>query len=707
VPTVAEPLSQGVGGGGEPCESAEEGGCCALQAHTGAHAATEEGGGAEGGEPESGPDREGGDGAGGQAAQGCAGAVALDEEDLAGTGAAVAGAEGVPDEGIVDKANAEAAAAGAQGEVEVFAKGVEVGVEATRGVEDLAAEEDGRAGEGADFATGGATGVGEGATAFPGEVEAVEEQAVAGVVDALDAVGGVGEHDAGLVDAGAVGGERADHGGDEVGAGFGVVVEDEDGAITDVGKAEVRGGREAGGGGAAHDGEVGGFGGQVDGVGVADGHDDVCGRVRLGAEAGDGALEPLSAEAGDEDGGGRGVGHRSVGYPRRTPRGHESRVVGGRVSGSTFGRLFRVTTFGESHGGALGVVVDGCPAGLELDLDAVRAALARRRPGTSKFVTARKETDAFEVLSGVFDGRTLGTPLSMVVRNKDADPRSYKPFADRYRPSHADFVYDAKHGFRTWQGGGRASARETVARVAAGAVAEQVLQAVGPVELVAWVDRLGGVQASVDPATVSRAAVDRHPLRCPDADAAERMVDVLQAARKDGDTVGGVVRCVVRGVPAGLGEPVFDKLEAALAGAMLSIPAAKGFESGSGYAGVDLRGRDHNDVWEPDGAGGARTRSNHSGGIQGGISNGMPIAFSVAFKPVATVFFEQETVDDRGRAATVKPKGRHDPCVVQRAVPIVEAMAALVLVDALLVQRSRAGLGTTPAVGQWPWEGRE
>ncbi len=378
-------------------------------------------------------------------------------------------------------------------------------------------------------------------------------------------------------------------------------------------------------------------------------------------------------------------------------------MVGG---GSSFGRLFSVTTFGESHGGGLGVVIDGCPAGLVLDLEAIQAALSRRRPGQSRFVSARKEADAFEVLSGLFDGRTLGTPLALLVRNKDADPRAYKPFADRYRPSHADFTYDAKHGFRTWQGGGRASARETVARVAAGAVAEQVLQQVGPIEIVAWVDRLAGIQASVDAHSVTRADVEAHLLRCPDAQVVEAMEAAIAAARKDGDTVGGVVRCVVRGVPPGLGEPVFDKLEAVLAGAMLSIPAAKGFESGSGYGGVDLRGSAHNDIWEADNHGGARTRSNHSGGIQGGISNGMPISFSVAFKPVATVFFEQETIDNQGQSATVKPKGRHDACVLPRAVPIVEAMAALVLVDALLVQRARAGLGTTPPLGAWPWAGR-
>jgi chorismate synthase len=344
---------------------------------------------------------------------------------------------------------------------------------------------------------------------------------------------------------------------------------------------------------------------------------------------------------------------------------------------------------------------------LVLDTEAMDLALSRRRPGQSRLVSARRETDQVEVLSGLFERRTLGTPLTLLVRNKDADPRAYKPFADRYRPSHADFTYDAKHGFRTWQGGGRASARETVARVAAGAVAEQVLKQVADVRIVAWVDRLGGIQAAVDPKGLTRETVDADPLRCPDTDAVTQMHAVLKDARRSGDTVGGVVRCVVTGVPAGWGEPVFDKLEARLAAAMLSIPAAKGFESGSGYAGIDLRGSSHNDLWEPDQAGGARTRTNHSGGIQGGVSNGMPIVLSVAFKPVATVFFEQDTVDVQGASTTVEPRGRHDPCVLPRAVPIVEAMAALVLVDAMLEQRARSGIGTTPMMGKWPWTDRE
>lgn len=363
--------------------------------------------------------------------------------------------------------------------------------------------------------------------------------------------------------------------------------------------------------------------------------------------------------------------------------------------GSTFGQLFRVTTFGESHGGGLGVVVDGCPPGLTLDLAAVQAELDRRRPGQSALVTNRKEPDRVEVLSGLDEqGRTLGSPLAMLVRNKDADPRAYAPFRHLYRPSHADFTTDARYGLRAWQGGGRASARETVGRVAAGAVARQALARDCGVEIVGWVARIGDEAAQVDAETVDRAAVEAHPTRCPDPAAAERMEALIRAVRKDGDTIGGVVQLVCRGVPPGLGDPVFDKLEADLAKAMLSLPAAKGFESGSGYAGTRMRGTRHNDLFEPAGPPGAvRTRTNHSGGIQGGISNGMPVTCTVAFKPVATVFVEQDTVDDQGRPATIKPRGRHDACVLPRAVPMVEAMAALVLMDHWMRWRA---LGVAP-----------
>jgi len=359
--------------------------------------------------------------------------------------------------------------------------------------------------------------------------------------------------------------------------------------------------------------------------------------------------------------------------------------------GSQIGRLFRVTTFGESHGGGVGCVVEGCPPGLELDLGAVQAELARRRPGQSSLTTQRKEADQGEVLSGLFEGRTLGTALAMLVRNTDADPRAYAPFKDRYRPSHADFTYDAKYGLRAWAGGGRASARETVGRVAAGAVARQVLASLSPVQVVAWVDRVQHVQAHVDADAVTSEQVDASVVRCPDAQASARMEARIREVRAQGDTVGGVVRCVVRGMPQGLGDPVFDKLEADLAKALMSLPASKGFEIGSGFAGTELTGLQHNDAFEPDGSGGVRTRTNRSGGVQGGISNGMPLTLAVAFKPVATVFKEQDTVDTQGRATTIKPRGRHDPCVLPRAVPMVEAMVCLTLCDHLLRQRGQVG----------------
>lgn len=361
--------------------------------------------------------------------------------------------------------------------------------------------------------------------------------------------------------------------------------------------------------------------------------------------------------------------------------------------GSTFGKLFCITTFGESHGGGLGVVIDGCPPGLALDLGGVEAQLRRRRPGQSRLVSNRKEPDEVEVLSGLFEGRTLGSPLAFLVRNKDADPSAYAPFRHLYRPSHADYTTEARFGVRNWQGGGRASARETVARVAAGAVAEQVLAEAG-IEIVGWVDRVGSIEAKVDPNGLVRAAVDQHPTRCPDLEAAAEMEALIRSVRADGDTVGGVVRVVARGVPAGLGDPVFDKLEADLAKAVMSLPAAKGVESGSGFAGSRMRGSQHNDPFVPGPvAGSVCTRTNHSGGIQGGISNGMPITLAVAFKPVATIFQEQDTVDTEGRPASIKPRGRHDPCVVPRAVPMVEAMVALVLCDHLLRWRA---LGLSP-----------
>lgn len=358
------------------------------------------------------------------------------------------------------------------------------------------------------------------------------------------------------------------------------------------------------------------------------------------------------------------------------------------MAGSSFGKRFVVTTFGESHGGAVGVVVDGCPAGHPFPEDAITAQLQRRRPGQSRLTSARAESDAFEVLSGVdpSTGKTLGSPIAMSVRNRDQKSHHYDELAKLYRPSHADYTYDAKYGLRFVAGGGRASARETVGRVAAGALAEDLLATIG-VSIVAWVESVADERCdTVDGETVTRAQVDANPVRCPDGEAAARMEALIDGARRDGDTVGGVIRCVARGVPLGLGEPVFDKLTAELAHAMMSLPATRGFEIGEGFASTRMRGTAHNDPFEPDpertrGGDGIRTRTNHSGGIQGGISNGETIAFAVAFKPVATVFVPQDTVDQSGNPATYKARGRHDPCVLPRAVPMVEAMAALTVCD--------------------------
>lgn len=361
--------------------------------------------------------------------------------------------------------------------------------------------------------------------------------------------------------------------------------------------------------------------------------------------------------------------------------------------GNSFGRAFTVTTFGESHGPALGVVIDGCPPRIPLAVADVQRELDRRRPGQSALTSPRREPDQVEILSGISDdGRTLGTPIAMVVRSVDARGKDYGEVETRYRPSHADFTYDAKYGIRAVAGGGRASARETVGRVAAGAVARAVLAPLG-VDAIAWVDEVAGLAADVDPDGhgVTAAAVEATPVRCPDPAAAARMIERIERARKDGDSVGGVVRCVCRGVPAGWGQPVFDKLDAELARAMLSIPAVKGFELGSGFAGTRLTGSEHNDAFVrgPDGA--IRTVTNRSGGVQGGISNGMPVTMRLAFKPTATIMRAQDTVDRDGNAAVLEPRGRHDPCVLPRAVPIVEAMALLVLADAWLRHRGQVG----------------
>jgi chorismate synthase len=355
--------------------------------------------------------------------------------------------------------------------------------------------------------------------------------------------------------------------------------------------------------------------------------------------------------------------------------------------GSQTGRIFRVTTFGESHGGAVGAIVEGCPAGLSLDIPAIQRDLDRRRPGQSAISTQRKEPDQVQILSGLFEGQTLGSPLCLMVENKDADPSAYAPFKDIYRPSHADFTTEAKYGIRNWQGGGRASARETLGRVAAGGIAKQVLQHLAGIEILAWVDRIGPIQAQVDPATLDPGDTESNPVRCPDLQAAAKMEALIKSVRADGDSIGGILRCVARNVPAGLGDPVFDKLEADLAKAMLSLPAAKGFESGLGYGSVGMRGSEHNDAFRMNGET-VSTRTNHSGGIQGGISNGMPIVFSVVFKPTATIFKAQDSVNHDGQEVSLKARGRHDPCVLPRAVPIVEAAAALVLCDHLLRQRA-------------------
>lgn len=353
--------------------------------------------------------------------------------------------------------------------------------------------------------------------------------------------------------------------------------------------------------------------------------------------------------------------------------------------------MFRITTFGESHGGGLGVVIDGCPPRLRLDVEAIQRELDRRRPGQSHLVTPRDEADRVEILSGVLDGQTLGIPIAMLVRNQDARSKDYGNIAAAYRPSHADYTYDAKFGIRAVAGGGRASARETVARVAAGAVAKQLLAGLG-VEVLAWVDEVGDIAAAVDPAAVTLAEVEGEAVRCPDSEAAARMTERIEQIRKAGDSIGGVVRAVARGVPAGWGEPVFDKLDADLAKAMLSLPAVKGFEVGSGFAGTKMTGSQHNDLFAPRPGGGITTRSNFSGGIQGGISNGEMITMRIAFKPTATIMRAQETVDSEGKPATLAPRGRHDPCVLPRAVPIVEAMTALVLADHYLRQRAGAAL---------------
>ena len=353
--------------------------------------------------------------------------------------------------------------------------------------------------------------------------------------------------------------------------------------------------------------------------------------------------------------------------------------------GNSFGTLFKITTFGESHGRALGVIIDGCPAGLEIDESFIQAELTRRKPGQSKITTQRKENDEFEILSGIFEGKATGTPICLVIHNQDQKSKDYAHIAEKYRPSHADYTYDVKYGVRDYRGGGRSSARETAARVAAGAVAKLYLEKIG-VDVSAYVSKVGKIEAPAHH-KLDLTKTEDNIVRCPDADTAEKMITLIDETRKNQDTIGGVVTCVIKNTPAGLGEPVFDKLHAELGKAMLSINAVKGFEYGSGFKGVEMYGSEHNDIFYNDGNA-IRTETNHSGGIQGGISNGEDIYFNVAFKPVATIMKDQASVDSSGEDATVSGKGRHDPCVVPRAVPIVEAMAALVIADFYLMNQT-------------------
>ncbi len=357
---------------------------------------------------------------------------------------------------------------------------------------------------------------------------------------------------------------------------------------------------------------------------------------------------------------------------------------------STFGTLFRVTTFGESHGQGVGAVVDGCPPGISLNEADIQPQLDRRRPAQSKLTTSREEADRITILSGVDNGMTLGTPIALMVKNTDQRPGDYRQMRSIPRPSHADYTYQMKYGIQALSGGGRASARETIGRVAAGAIAEKFLSARYAIDIVAWVNSVSTIEAApADIFSITRNNVDQNAVRCPDASTAQKMIAAIETAKDAGDSLGGIITCVCRNVPAGLGEPVFDKAEAMLAQAMLSIPATKGFEIGSGFAGSRMRGSEHNDAFIKKGAR-LGTATNYSGGVQGGITNGEPIVFRVAFKPPATISLPQKTVDFEGADTVLEAKGRHDPCVVPRAVPIVESMAALVLMDLTLRQKMRA-----------------
>ncbi len=350
------------------------------------------------------------------------------------------------------------------------------------------------------------------------------------------------------------------------------------------------------------------------------------------------------------------------------------------MAGNSFGKIFKLTTFGESHGPAIGGIIEGCPAGLSLDFEAINAEMQRRKPGQSAIVTQRKEEDEVKFLSGIFEGKTTGTPIGFTIENTDQKSKDYSHIKDIYRPSHADYTYDKKYGIRDYRGGGRSSARETACRVVAGAIAKQMLQ---HIKITAFVSSVGEIELKKNYSEVDFSEIEKNPVRCPDAEMASKMESYIKSIRKEGDTVGGTVTCVIQNVPIGLGEPVFDKLHAELGKAMLSINAVKGFEYGSGFSGTKMKGSQHNDQFKKDGS----TKTNHSGGIQGGISNGEDIYFKVAFKPVATIMQKQETIDSKGDKAVAEGKGRHDPCVVPRAVPIVEAMGALVLADFYLLNK--------------------
>lgn len=354
--------------------------------------------------------------------------------------------------------------------------------------------------------------------------------------------------------------------------------------------------------------------------------------------------------------------------------------------GNSFGKLFKITTFGESHGLALGVIIEGCPAGLKIDEEKIRLEMQRRKPGQSKITTQRKEEDEIQILSGVFEGKSTGTPIGIVIPNSDQKSKDYSHISDKFRPSHADYTYFEKYGIRDYRGGGRSSARETAARVAAGAIAKQFLETKG-VTVQAFVSQVGDLTLEKNYQEMDLSKAEENIVRCPDPETAERMIDLIDSVRLERDTIGGVVTCVIKNTPVGIGEPVFDRLHAELGKAMLSINAVKGFEYGSGFEGVKMRGSQHNDTFVKEGDK-IHTLTNHSGGIQGGISNGEDIYFRVAFKPVATIMQDQKSLNEAGESVIVSGKGRHDPCVVPRAVPIVEAMAALVIADYILLAKS-------------------